>query len=375
MSRIEAITARALEVPLAKTTAFSTRKLDRRAYLQVEVEAGGRTGTGFCYLGHTGGDVALAAVRQLYAPLLLGGDVLRSQQLWDDAFAQTLLHGRSGTVLRALSALDIAVWDARTQIMEQPLWKAVGGLTDRARAYASGGYYQPTSTPEEISREVEGYRALGFTAVKIKVGREDRFADADRIAAAREVLGQRGVLMLDANNAWRTVRDAAEAVRLWEPYDPYWIEEPFGPDAHEAHRRLAEVTSIPVATGEIEVGLDRFYEMMSRGGVEVIQADAAVCGGITAFLRLVPIAEATGTSICPHWFHELHAHMVGASAAVNWIEYFPTADVLNFHDLLSRRLEVRDGYLMLPDTPGHAIAFDPDALARWSVATWSSRSA
>lgn len=372
MSNIETIRAHVVEVPLRVETAFSTRSLTKRVYLYVEVEAADRIGTGFCYLGHTGSSTALAAVRQLLAPILLGADALCHQRLWDQMFTQTLLHGRAGSVLRALSALDIAVWDLKLQLLGIPLWKAVGGLTDRGRAYASGGYHQPTSAPAEIYEEIRGYAALGFAAIKIKVGREDQHVDAERIAAARDALGAQGILMLDANNAWRTVQDAAQALKLWEPYDLYWIEEPFLPDAHEAHRRLAEVCGVPVATGEIETGLERFHELMSSGGIDVIQPDAAVCGGITAFLRLLPLAEATGTAVCPHWFHELHAHMVGASSAVTWIEYFPTADVLNFHDLLDQRLELADGYLVLPDRPGHGIQFDHDALARWSVESWRS---
>ena len=77
--------------------------------------------------------------------------------------------------------------------MEIPLWKAVGGLTDRARAYASGGYNLPTSTPDEVYQEVGRYTAMGFAAVKIKVGREDRDVDAERIAAARAALGKPGL--------------------------------------------------------------------------------------------------------------------------------------------------------------------------------------
>jgi L-alanine-DL-glutamate epimerase-like enolase superfamily enzyme len=373
MIEIDAIRARVVEVPLRVATAFSTRSLNKRVYLYVELEAAGKIGSGFCYLGHTGSGTALAAIKELLSPILLGADVLCFERLWEQMYGQTLLHGRAGSVLRALSALDIAIWDVKSQLMQIPLWKAVGGLTDRARAYASGGYHQPTSTPDQVHAEVGSYTALGFAAVKIKVGREDRYVDAERIAAARDALGDRGILMLDANNAWRTVHEAAQALKLWEPYNLYWIEEPFPPDAHEAHRRLADACGIPVATGEIESGLEHFHELMSGGGVQVIQPDAAVCGGITALLRLLPLAEATGTAVCPHWFHELHAHLAAASTAVTWIEYFPSADILNFHDLLDRRLELDGGHLILPDRPGHAIEFNRDALARWSVETWNSK--
>ena len=163
MSKIEGISARVVEIPLRGETAFSTRPLDKRVYRYVEVESAAKIGSGFCYLGQTESSMALSVVNQLLSPILLGADALCSQRLWEQMYGQTLLHGRPGSVLRALSALDIAVWDLKSQLMEIPLWKAVGGLTDRARAYASGGYYQPTSTPDEVYQEVGRYTAMGLT--------------------------------------------------------------------------------------------------------------------------------------------------------------------------------------------------------------------
>src|ERR1022692_2086352 len=127
MIEIDAIRARVVEVPLRVATAFSTRSLNKRVYLYVELEAAGKIGSGFCYLGHTGSGTALAAIKELLSPILLGADVLCFERLWEQMYGQTLLHGRAGSVLRALSALDIAIWDVKSQLMQIPLWKAVGG--------------------------------------------------------------------------------------------------------------------------------------------------------------------------------------------------------------------------------------------------------
>lgn len=355
---ISTITFRTVVVPLDSATGFSTRSLTERCYLIVEVHAAGHIGYGYCYAGHSGIEALAAVGERALGPLLIGQDPLDTTRLWHEMRANALLHGRDGLTMRVISALDIALWDLKGKLLGVSLNKLVGGLRQKAPAYASGGYYAPTSTPDEVRREVAGYREAGFTAAKIKVGRDSPELDSQRIAAARGELETTAPLMLDANNAWTTVAEAERAIVQWEQHDPYWIEEPFGPDDLESHRRLAQRIGIPVATGELQAGTERFFEIMARGEIPIIQPDAAVAGGITGFLRILPIAEATGTSVCPHWFHELHAQLAAASKSITWIECFPDGSVFNFARLLARRLPVHDGWLELDDTPGNGVIFD-----------------
>jgi L-alanine-DL-glutamate epimerase-like enolase superfamily enzyme len=132
------------------------------------------------------------------------------------------------------------------------------------------------------------------------------------------------------------------------PYDPYWIEEPFSPDQIDNHAKLAAAISIPVATGEIEAGRWRFKELLDKQAASILQADAAVCGGITEFRRIAALADCYGVTMCPHWFHDLHVHLVAASPNGQFVEYFPDGKVFNFCEIIDRQLEVRDGGLALP---------------------------
>ena len=127
----------------------------------------------------------------------------------------------------------------------------------------------------------------------------------------REAVGPDVLVMLDANNAWTDLPTALQTMRRFEPYDPYWIEEPFCPDDIDNHARLAQRTPIPVATGEIEAGRWRHKELLDKAAAAILQTDAAVCGGITEFRRIAATAASYGVPIAPHWFHDLHVHLVG----------------------------------------------------------------
>jgi len=129
-------------------------------------------------------------------------------------------------------------------------------------------------------------------AIKVKVGRDgDLHAEEARLAAVRTEIGPEPLLMLDANNAWTDVSEAYRFARRAEAYDPYWIEEPFSPDDINSHERLATLTAVPIATGELEAGRWRFKELVTRRAASIGQPDACVCGGVTEFRRIVALAK------------------------------------------------------------------------------------
>ncbi len=158
---------------------------------------------------------------------------------------------------------------------------------------------------------------------------------------------------------------------MYEKYDPYYIEEPFGPDDIENHLRLAMATPVSVATGEIEVGRWRFKEWIERGAAIILQTDACVCGGISEFRRIAATAASFSLTVMPHWFHDLHAHLVAATPNARYVEHFPDDQVLNFRRLVDAQLEFRDGRLILPQRPGLGFQFDADALERYALTPWA----
>ena len=215
------------------------------------------------------------------------------------------------------------------------------------------------------------YVALGFKAVKMKVGRGDLKSEEARIRAAREAIGDDIILTLDANNAWQDLATALEYMKRYEPSNPYWIEEPFSPDDIENHAELAKRTSVMVATGEIEAGRWRHKELLEKRAAAILQTDAAVCGGITEFRKIAATAASFGVSMCPHWFHDLHVHLVASTPNSQFVEFFSDDQVLNFRKLVDTQLELRNGELVVPTTPGLGFRFREDALNQYAAGPWA----
>jgi L-alanine-DL-glutamate epimerase-like enolase superfamily enzyme len=372
-SRIVSIEARTITIPLDKVTSFSTRKVSARDYTLVKVRtADGREGIGFCYGGSRGGVMVTHAVRELFAPLLVGQSTLRIEGLWQEMYQDSLLHGRAGSVMRAISIIDIAMWDRNARAAALPLSQYLGGYAkDTVPAYASGGYYLEGKTPEMLGEELAGYVALGFKAVKIKVGRFSPQAEEARIKAARAAIGDDILLMLDANNAWSDLPTALEYMKRYEAYSPYWIEEPFSPDDIENHAQLAQRTPVPVATGEIEAGRWRHQELLEKRAAMILQTDAAVCGGISEWRRIAAMAAGFGVTICPHWFHDLHVHLVASTPNAGFVEYFSDDQVLNFRRLVDTQLDFRNGDLVVPRGAGLGFGFDDKAVETYAVDKWA----
>jgi L-alanine-DL-glutamate epimerase-like enolase superfamily enzyme len=367
MSRIVSVSTCSVRVPLDKPTSFATRTVTARDYCLVKVTSDdGVVGQGFCYVGTTAGSLARIAIRELFAPRLIGEEGTRVEGLWEELYREALLHGRVGTVMRALSAIDIALWDLNARSAGKPLYKYLGHSSkDRVPAYASGGYYLEGKTPQQLGEELASYIREGFKAVKMKVGRLGLEEEEARVRAAREAIGPDVKLMLDANNAWTDLPTALLFCKRYEKYDPFWIEEPFSPDDIENHSKLAERTEIPVATGEIEAGRWRFKELLDKRAAAILQADAAVCGGISEWRRIAHMAAGYGIVICPHWFHDLHSHLVASAPNAQYVEYFPDSKVLNFRKLINRQMECVDGDLLLTQMPGLGFEFEEDVAAKY----------
>ena len=368
MATIESISIATARVPLDTVTSFATRTVSARDYGLVKVRAAGVEGIGFCYAGSSGGTLVAHAVENLLAPILLGRESLLVEGLWQRMFEETVLHGRAGSVMRAISILDCALWDLNARAAKLPMYKYLGAAVERAvPAYASGGYYLEGKTPKKLGQEMAGYVKAGFRAVKMKVGRLSPKEEEARVKAAREAVGPDVELMLDANNAWRDLPTAMRYMERFELYDPYWIEEPFFPDDIDNHARLAKLTRVTVATGEIGTGRWHFKEILDKGAAQILQTDALVCGGISEWRKIAATAASCGVTVCPHWFHDLHAHLVAATANARYVEFFPDDQVLNFRRLIDRQLKAEGGSLILPSTPGLGFGFDDRAVARYAL--------
>ncbi|MFC6615545.1 mandelate racemase/muconate lactonizing enzyme family protein [Halopenitus salinus] len=358
-----------IEIPLAEPVSFSNRTIHFRDHAITRIRTGeGLEGVGYS-LGYEAAGLIADSVESRLEEVLVGEDPRDVARLWEEMYDSNVQIGRTGLFLRAISSVDIALWDLKAKAAGEPLYKLLGGYADAVPTYASGGYYRDDKGHEGLREEVRRYVEEGHDVVKMKVGRRSVPEEEARVAAVRDEIGPDRTLLLDANGVWESVPEGVRACRAFEPHDPYFIEEPVMIDRVETMSQLNDAIDYAVATGELEGTRHDFAGLYDRGAAGILQPDATVCGGITEWLRIANYASAHDVPIAPHYNWNLHASLVGAVENGQWVEYFyRDMDVKVFDDVVAEPLAPNDeGMIELPDEPGHGVRLDEDALEEFRV--------
>lgn len=361
--KITAITTEEYRWPLHKpiTNGKHTYTHKSLALVKIETDAG-VTGIG---LG-AGGDIGRATVERLQDELI-GEDPIDVERLWHKMWVPKLI-GRRGLTTRAISAIDIGLWDIRAKVAGLPLYKLLGGYRDRVPTYVAGGYYEEGKGLKELAEEMVTSVEMGARAVKMKVGALSIQEDVERVKTVRAAIGPDVKLLVDANCAYRFYEAIRFAKRI-EEYDIFWFEEPVAPDDYDGHRKLAAATAIPIATGENEYTRYGFRDLIAHDAAAILNADAKILGGVTEFMKVAALAQAHDLDIAPHGSQEIHIHLVAAIANGLILEFYrDTTDPMwgkTYHHTLTIN---DDGTVSPPDVPG--IGADPnyEALAPHRVA-------
>lgn len=315
--------------------------------------------------GIIGGERILEATVETLKPLLLYRSALENDDLWNVMWAPKLI-GRRGLTTRAISAIDIALWDIRGKLTQQPLWQLLGGSPKELDYYVAGGYYQPGKTTADLITEVQKAVTAGARAVKLKVGRLSLQEDVSRIAAVRGEFGDALRILVDANGAYR-FHEAVQLAHRLEPLDIFWLEEPVHADDYNNLARLRTKTIIPIAAGENEYTLYGFRDLITRECVDILNADAQVLGGITEFRKVVALAEAHDVSVAPHGNQDLHAHLISATRSGLILEYYPSEIEVLWHRFHTSELIPKKGTVRAGTAPGVGITLDRAQLAEHLV--------
>jgi L-alanine-DL-glutamate epimerase-like enolase superfamily enzyme len=372
---IRTVRARALAIPLARATSMSTRTVHAREYVLVWVDAAdGASGAGYTYVGTTGGALVRDAVNDVLRRLLVGQDEADIEGLWARMYQEVLLAGRRGALLRAMSAVDIALWDLAARRANVPLARLLGGWQESVPAYASGGYYRDEDPLTAIEAEIRANMENGFTDHKIKVGGAPVALDAERVRVARQAIGAQGRLALDANNAYRTPHEAIRAARAFEraagAEGVWWFEEPLSPEDIAGHAEVARALETPVATGEIHQTRWDFRDLIERRAADILQPDAGVVGGISEWLKIAHTAASFNLPLAPHWHANLHVHLAAATGNVLTIEHFALdKDIYNFEHIVTEetRLRPSQGRIKLPTGAGLGFVLGEAAVDRYTL--------
>jgi len=315
----------------------------------------GMEGLGYTYTVGQGGSGIHGLLRADMTPLLLKADAEEIEVTWQQMWQQLHYVGRGGMVSFAISAVDIALWDLKARRRDLPLWRLLGGSENQVPVYAGGIDLQ--FSEDQLLQQAESFLDQGFRAIKMKVGRANLQEDLQRVAAMRKALGPQIPLMVDANMIW-SVDQAIEAALELNQYDLYWLEEPTAPDDFPGHARIAQEGGIKIAAGE-NLHTEREFEMLiAANGVAFPEPDVANIGGITAWLRVAQLANQNGLPVTSHGVHDLHVHLLAAVPNPSYLEHHG----FGLNEFMENPLQIRDGFAIAADRPGHGVELNWDAL-------------
>lgn len=316
---------------------------------------GGEEGLGYTYTVGTGGSAIRALIEYDLVPILIGSDPREIEKIWKRMWWHLHYVGRGGIASFAISAIDIALWDLKSRVANEPLWKFLGGHQNRVAAYAGGIDLQ--FTLEALCEQTRKFINLGFHSIKMKVGQPHLSEDIARVSKVRDILGPGIPLMLDANMQW-TVDEAIRAAKALSDFDIFWLEEPTIPDDIEGHARISREGGLPIATGENMHTLYEFQQMITRGGISFPEPDISNVGGITVWMKVAHLAEANNLKVTSHGVHDLHVHLLAAVPNASFLE----AHGFGLDRFLKHPLQLENGEAIAPDRNGHGVDLDWDAL-------------
>lgn len=296
-------------------------------------------------------------------PLLIGADPLDSEYIWQSMYRRTLPWGRKGVGMTAISAVDLAVWDAKGKVLGQPVFRLLGGRTKpRIPVYASRLYSQPL---DALHAEARAYAEQGFKAMKLRFGwgpgdgLEGMRRNVDLVRTAREAVGDGVDLMADAYMGW-SLEYARRMIRMLAPFDLRWVEEPVVADDLHAYADLRAMGVVAISGGEHEYALAGFRQALELRAFDVAQFDVNRVGGITAAKKIADLCEAHDVTVVPHAGQMHNYHLTMSTYAGPIAEYFPPVPVEVGNELFWYIFDgepvAQDGHVDLrDDVPGFGL--------------------
>ena len=358
--RVRDVRARAYTVPTDAPEADGTASWDKTTIVVVTLAAGDATGIGYTYAS----PAASMLVNETLGAVVAGGDAMDPPAAWAAMQRAVRNLGRQGLCATAVSAVDVALWDLKAKLLGVPLATLLGRARDGVEIYGSGGF---TSYDDaQLSAQLAGWvERDGCRAVKMKIGTHPH-DDPRRVAVAKSAIGD-AALFVDANGACSAKQAIAFATRFAAEQDVGWFEEPVSSDDLDGLRLVRDHAPMDVAAGEYGYEPRYFQRMLAAGAVDVQQADATRCGGVTGFMLAASLCVAFDTDLSAHCAPALHAHLGCAAARFRNVEWFH--DHVRIEGMLFDGAPVpRDGRISPDlDRPGLGLALKAADAERYAV--------
>lgn len=314
-ARIERLDVSVYTIPTDGPEADGTIEWDSTTMVLVEAFAGGHCGLGYTY-AH---EAAAHLIERKLASVVTGRDPMDIPGAWLSMVREVRNLGRPGVAAMAISAIDTALWDLKAKLLDCSLVKLLGAVRDDIPVYGSGGF--TSYSLDRLQEQLGGWVSEGIGMVKMKVGAHPD-EDLRRVKAARKVIGD-ALLFVDANGAYSR-KQALEMAERFAQQGVRWFEEPVSSDDLEGLRLLRDraPAGMDISAGEYGYDATYFFRMIQAEAVDVVQADATRCAGITGFLKTGALCEAAHIPLSSHTAPTLHAHVCCALVQAIHAEYF-----------------------------------------------------
>ncbi|MDE0591620.1 MAG: mandelate racemase/muconate lactonizing enzyme family protein [Dehalococcoidia bacterium] len=319
--------------------------------------------------------LVMAMIEQMVEKHLIGKDPLETEVHWTNLYQD--FQARGGRIAStAISGIDIALWDMKGRILDQPVWKLLGGAHRRSiRVYANGWYSNP-GTAEQNAEEAKIVVDMGYTALKFdpfgqhnyyKLSLKEAQLAEDRVAAVRQAVGPNVDILVEAHAKF-DVMNAIQIGKRLEEYRPLFYEEPVSQERVSELLEVRNKVNIPIATGERLYTKFPFAEIVDRHAADVLQPDIANAGGITELKKIAIIAEAKHITMAPHNV----CSPVGAMAEMHLDASIINFEIQEYHaefytehyfTVLDGFPRQKDGYVELSDTPGLGLELNEAEIA------------
>ena len=343
------------------------------SWLVVEIE----TDEGYTGIGNAGlsPDVTKLIIDSKLAPLLLKENPLNTEYLYEKMYRSSVAYGRKGTVLAAISALDIALWDLKGQVMKQPVFMLLGGRTkEYIPTYYSRLY---TRHLDQLQQEAAHYKSEGFTGMKLRCGypltegTEGLKKNVEMVKVVREAVGDDVDIMLEAYMGFNFPY-AKRLLKELEPFNLRWVEELLLPDEIHLFAKLKQYTDIPLSGGEHAYTRFGFHDLIQAEALDIFQFDTNRVGGFTEAQKICTMAQLHGVEVIPHGGQMHNLHVVMSSFASPMAEYFPATEIEvgneMFWYIFDGEAIAVDGKLQLDDNkPGMGLTLKTEGLEHFNI--------
>lgn len=358
--RLRSVQSTAVEVPMRYVLGTSADAVRTATLLLVEVQTEeGITGRSYVFCYRRSGARAMAHILDDAFDIVRGDDVapLAIAAKLQRRFA---LIGVTGVVRMALSAFDMALWDALAMAAATPLTRLLGGAPRSIRVYNSCGL--GLMSPQAAADEAEALLEGGMQAVKLRLGYPTLAGDLAVTRAVRARLPDNVALLVDYNQAL----SRAEALlrgRALQHEGVSWLEEPIRHDDLAGNADIAAALDLPLQLGENFNSPKAMLQALQAGACDLVMPDVARIGGVSGWMQAAGVAEAQGALMSSHLMPEVSAHLLAATPTCDWLEYVDWTDAIS-----ATPVKIANGMWPMDERPGTGLEWDAEAVARYRMA-------